>query len=842
MSVLGGLLGMILVVVAAVLLIVFVLVPLMKGGVYVVGGIFKGIGFMVMHMLRFVGGMFTDVVRSVGAVIASVILVPLVLVNIVIGRWSAASHFGRSLQDEIGVCGRCLYRVVIGHPAKFLFLNGLTEGIEQRVPAAIAKAPGSDKPSKKTGTFEGYKIVGSLKGGGSGGKLYVADPSQEKLAAFSRMGREDIDQVVIKSFSIREGSSMPQIVRESRALEAARKIGLVLEHEMTDERFFYVMPFVPGDDLTSVTQRLHAGCTPDGLDDMHLREVVRYVVDLLDTLDVYHRGELWHKDIKPDNIIIAGGEAHLVDLGLITPLRSAMTLTTHGTEYFRDPELVRMALRGVKVHEVDGVKFDLYGVGAVLFSVIENSFPAHGGLTRITKRCPETLRWIVRRSMTDMDSRYNSAGEMRGDLVAVLDAQSPSALKLKDLPSMQDKPQVVAEAVEQMEPEAESFGTPMPMPTPAAAVAGAAAVHATPAPIAPPVGAVAMKRARPRIGRVDWWTGKYDSGPEAQSAGGVGGGVGAGHGATGGGRVMNAAHTPTPRVRPVGDRRSASEQLSAARKRVQSAQKRAGARRGDRKARRHAMSRKRHEPNTGVIGAVVVFLVVGAAIVGAGALLFEHEREQDRKRARISSLVSIEGVPGIAGTIDSLDELRGMFFSATGAVFDGESEVFTSQSADQRERMIAVSNKDKVMASISAARQSQGMPGFEAVLAPEPSAPATIPEPEVQIIYLPISLNPDVVEEFEQIVSELPARGIGIIRSEQGEAVKDIIAKAKLIVGTTTTDDSDAQRRLSDWVQRMGEELGVDGVWWVDADGGHVLVTREGSWLGERVSKAVSER
>ena len=31
-----------------------------------------------------------------------------------------------------------------------------------------------------------------------------------------------------------------------------------------------------------------------------------------------------------------------------------MTLTTHGTEYFRDPEMVRLALRGVKVHQVDG--------------------------------------------------------------------------------------------------------------------------------------------------------------------------------------------------------------------------------------------------------------------------------------------------------------------------------------------------------------------------------------------------------------------------------------------------------------------------------------------------------
>ncbi|MCP6440745.1 hypothetical protein NL474_30330, partial [Klebsiella pneumoniae] len=77
--------------------------------------------------------------------------------------------------------------------------------------------------------------------------------------------------------------------------------------------------------------------------------------------------------------------------------------TTHGTEYFRDPEMVRLALRGVKVQEVDGAKFDLYAAGAVLYSMIENSFPAHGVLSPINKRCPEALRWIVRRAMADYD-------------------------------------------------------------------------------------------------------------------------------------------------------------------------------------------------------------------------------------------------------------------------------------------------------------------------------------------------------------------------------------------------------------------------------------------------------
>jgi len=87
-----------------------------------------------------------------------------------------------------------------------------------------------------------------------------------------------------------------------------------------------------------------------------LRAALGFACDLISTLSTYHRGGLWHKDVKPDNIIVDGGpsaRAHLVDFGLVSSLRSAMTLTTHGTEYFRDPEMVRLALKGVKVHEVD---------------------------------------------------------------------------------------------------------------------------------------------------------------------------------------------------------------------------------------------------------------------------------------------------------------------------------------------------------------------------------------------------------------------------------------------------------------------------------------------------------
>ena len=56
------------------------------------------------------------------------------------------------------------------------------------------------------------------------------------------------------------------------------------------------------------------------------------------TLDGYHRGGLW-LDVKPDNIIVDGQRAYLVDFGLLSSLRSTMTLDARH-RYFRDPEMV----------------------------------------------------------------------------------------------------------------------------------------------------------------------------------------------------------------------------------------------------------------------------------------------------------------------------------------------------------------------------------------------------------------------------------------------------------------------------------------------------------------------
>jgi len=407
-----------------------------------VGSVLGLAGGIVGRALGFARAEVVDALHLVGGILTGLVIAPLALANLAIGRLRSAGHYGRALEDECTSSAISLYRIALGHPARFLGLGALTHGLEQRLPDLVSRAPRPAPRSARAAAvaFEGYKITGTLAAGGSGARLFLARPRESTVRRYLAAGHPDPGQVVIKSFALEHGSTLPQIVRESRALEAAKRLGLVLEHNLDEDSFWYAMPFVPGDDLDVVVRRLHARADSSGLGAQGLRKVVGFSSDILATLQRFHHGGLWHKDIKPSNLIVSGDRVHLVDLGLVTPLASAMTLTTHGTEFFRDPELVRLAMRGVKVHEVDGVKFDIYSAGAVLYSMIENSFPAHGSLSRIAKNCPDALAWIVRRSMADVDQRYASAEEMARDLDVLMAADDLFAVRPADLPSMGGAP------------------------------------------------------------------------------------------------------------------------------------------------------------------------------------------------------------------------------------------------------------------------------------------------------------------------------------------------------------------------------------------------------------------
>ena len=409
----------------AVLLFVFVVIP-------TIGIIFTFVG----RLIRFVFQELRDVILIPIALFVGVIKLLRATLCVILARWDIARVEMTAAKQRFSEARERIISVFIDNPLRVVGINTTKEssdteyiqgvvsevkGVTQELKDVFRGAHGSESK------FEGYKIIGTLPSGGSGAKIYIAKPL------------DNTPEVVIKCFEISDGSRLPQIVRESRGVEAAKKLGLIIEHHLDNKRFWYAMPYHKGDNLGVVTTSLHGSSS--NLDSEKLHTVCQYQQTLLQTLQEYHVAGLWHKDVKPDNIIIHDGKAHLVDLGLVTPLASAMTLTTHGTEYFRDPELVRQAVRGVKVHQVDGSKFDVYSAGAVLYFMLENTFPPHGGLSSFHKKSPEGIRWIVRRAMSDYDKRYASVEEMLRDVEVVLAAKNIASVRPIDLPSMKSKPQ-----------------------------------------------------------------------------------------------------------------------------------------------------------------------------------------------------------------------------------------------------------------------------------------------------------------------------------------------------------------------------------------------------------------
>lgn len=450
------------------------LLVLFKGTILVVS--------VIGRIINFIFGVIADLIMLVMNLLGVPFAAFFAIVMLILGRWRSANGQARLLGDRLLKMCTLLVSLKVLRPLRLFFLDDAATYIAQRLPCQLpdgpmilATSPASASSSRSgtpipdsrvsngltTESFTNFSIIGQLPSGGSGARLFVAHSQKRRGPGGKRLP----ETVVIKSFTLQDGSNLPSIVRESRALESAKRIGLVLEHHLEDERFWYVMPYHAGPTLTQAVQMIHDDCRDQGrLDDAALSELIQFVRDLLETLDHFHRSGLWHKDVKPDNLIVHDDKTHLVDLGLMSSLSSSLTLTTHGTEYFRDPELVRMALRGVKVHEIDGAKFDIFGAGAVLYFVLANDFPAQGGLSRFKNDVPPALDWIVRRAMADYDKRYEVVADMLADLEAFAASDDPWAMVPADLPSLGGRAVTATPARASFRPGLASIVMPSPPP------------------------------------------------------------------------------------------------------------------------------------------------------------------------------------------------------------------------------------------------------------------------------------------------------------------------------------------------------------------------------------------
>lgn len=147
---------------------------------------------------------------------------------------------------------------------------------------------------------------------------------------------------------------------------------------------------------------------------------------LLDVLDHAHEQGILHRDLKPDNVLLAdrAGAPHVtvLDFGLAKVLQGEGEVITQqgavfGTPRYMSPEQA--------AGEPAGPASDLYAVGVMLFEVFEGRAPFEGGSVAevLTKHitaalpafeaCPAGLQPVIRRCLDkDPEARFERAREL----------------------------------------------------------------------------------------------------------------------------------------------------------------------------------------------------------------------------------------------------------------------------------------------------------------------------------------------------------------------------------------------------------------------------------------------
>src|SRR5690349_14659426 len=208
-----------------------------------------------------------------------------------------------------------------------------------------------------------YAIERELAGGGMS-RVFVAEERA--------LGR----RVVVKVLSpdLAAGVSVERFRREIQVtarLQHPHIVPILSAGEM-DGLPFYTMPFVEGESLRVRLVRVGA---------MGVGHVVNIVRDVARALEFAHEKGIVHRDIKPDNILLAGESATVTDFGIakaiaaarVTEADDALTMlgVALGTPQYMAPEQIA-------ADPMIDRRADLYSLGCVAYELLAGEPPFAG--------------------------------------------------------------------------------------------------------------------------------------------------------------------------------------------------------------------------------------------------------------------------------------------------------------------------------------------------------------------------------------------------------------------------------------------------------------------------------
>ncbi len=257
-----------------------------------------------------------------------------------------------------------------------------------------------------------YPITGIL-GKGAMGIVYRGyDPVIKRPVAIKTIRRELIDE------DERAESLAGRFRKEAQAAGALNHPGIVSIYEYGEDQnhAFIAMEYVEGNSLREYLAR---GAR------FEERDIVSIMSQLLDALDFAHKRTVWHRDVKPANIIIMGnGRIKLADFGIARIESSDRTLANviMGTPGYIAPEHY--------LGQPTDHRIDIFSAGVLFYVLLSGQAPFRGRPEAIMhdvcyhdpappSEADSSRRWtkydpIVARAIAKAPAnRFDSAGDFR---------------------------------------------------------------------------------------------------------------------------------------------------------------------------------------------------------------------------------------------------------------------------------------------------------------------------------------------------------------------------------------------------------------------------------------------
>ena len=253
----------------------------------------------------------------------------------------------------------------------------------------------------------------------------------------TRLGR-DVAVKVLRADLARDPQFQMRFRREAQNAAALNHPAIVAVYDTgeTQSEFgplpYIVMEFVDGQTLREIVKT--EGPLPQ-------QRVIEIMADVCAALDFSHRHNIIHRDVKPANIMINhAGAVKVMDFGIARALGAGQNVTQTaaviGTAQYLSPEQAR--------GEAVDARSDVYAVGCVLFELLTGEPPFTGDSpvavayqhVREDPRAPSELNpnvspaldaVVLKALSKNPANRYQSAAEMRADLIRVHSGEAPLA-------------------------------------------------------------------------------------------------------------------------------------------------------------------------------------------------------------------------------------------------------------------------------------------------------------------------------------------------------------------------------------------------------------------------------